>query len=306
MRLAATSLVAPAALLLLSGCFVDVSDFEHDRFREDFKSTHALAPGGTLTVIGFNGKIEILTWDRNEVEIAGTKYASTESRLKDLKVEIRTPGNAVDVRAIQNDSFRKGGISFSLRVPKNCVLDRIETTNGAIRVEGVNGSRINLVTRNGAVDVLDTTGELTVETSNGSIEVPSHNGDARLKSSNGRIRADLADGSADVKTSNGKIELQLGGKSTDKTSRVETSNGSIELDLDNARPLNVRTSNSAIRLTLPRNANAEVRAETSHSSVSSDFDSLTKEKHSAYGKIGSGGPMIELRTSNGSISLRSR
>ena len=51
-----------------------------------------------------------------------------------------------------------------------------------------------------------------------------------------------------------------------------------------------------------------MNAQTSQSSVSSDFDvqdtSSEREKHHLEGNIGSGGPLIDLTTRNGGIHIR--
>ena len=302
-----TTALPIAAALILTGCFVDIGDFDDNRFHEDFRATHKLDAGGRFSLVGFNGKVEISTWDRNEVEVAYTKFASTRDRLNDIKVDVATPPGAVEVRAAHRGaSRRKGGVTFTIRVPRKCELERVETTNGQIRIDDVEAARMNLFTSNGAVTALRTRGALSVETSNGSIDVPSHEGDARLKSSNGRIEAVVRNGNIEARTSNGKVWLRATGKASDKPMRAESNNGAIEVELDGERELLARTSNSSIRVTLPRDANADIRASTSHSSVSTDFSGLTKEENRLSGKIGKGGPLVDLQTSNGSISLRSR
>jgi hypothetical protein len=92
--------------------------------------------------------------------------------------------------------------------------------------------------------------------------------------------------------------------------RAETSNGHIDLTLDAKQLPEVRAStrNSSILLRLPAAASARVRAATSHSSITSDFDGLRSDSDrrrnsELHGTIGSGGPLIELDSSNGSIKI---
>jgi len=57
---------------------------------------------------------------------------------------------------------------------------------------------------------------------------------------------------------------------------------------------------------MPPSINAQVRAHTSNGTISSDFDVKvqgTISKHSLEGAIGSGGPVLDLSTSNGSVHL---
>lgn len=300
--------------ILLSGCFVDIGDVEGDRYQEDFHFTKKLNPGGRVTLSGFNGKVEVSTWEKNEIDVSGTKFASSESRLKNIVVDVSEVGGVVTVRASSGSGRNRGGVRFMIRVPKKCELERIETSNGGIRVDGVEGERINLSTHNGTVNVLNTQGALAVETHNGSIEVAGHTGDARFKTSNGRVEAEIRDGSADAQSSNGKVGLRFTGKVSSKPIRAETNNGSIDIELDAARDVRAKTSNSSIQVRLPRDANAEVRAYTSNSNISSDFEvagmsgssTSSSSRHRLDGKIGQGGPLLDLETSNGSIRLRSR
>jgi DUF4097 and DUF4098 domain-containing protein YvlB len=90
--------------------------------------------------------------------------------------------------------------------------------------------------------------------------------------------------------------------------KLETSNGPIELTMDavNQNEIHASTSNGAITVHLPSGIGANLTAHASNSSISTEFDVATQgtlEKHRLEGKIGAGGPEIELTTSNGSIRL---
>ena len=64
------------------------------------------------------------------------------------------------------------------------------------------------------------------------------------------------------------------------------------------------TRNNSITLHLPADTSAKVIADTSNSSIETDFAvSGDKDKHHLSGTIGSGGHNIELNTSNGHIRI---
>ena len=89
--------------------------------------------------------------------------------------------------------------------------------------------------------------------------------------------------------------------------RLESSNGGITLRMRelNGNSVRLSTSNASISLALPENAGAQLRASTSNGHVQSDLPVQGKiEKNHADGKIGAGGPYVELTTSNGSINLQ--
>jgi DUF4097 and DUF4098 domain-containing protein YvlB len=147
---------------------------------------------------------------------------------------------------------------------------------------------------------------LEAQTSNGSIEASGQNGNATLHTSNGSIRVEMNKGALDASTSNGSLTARLTQPDPQQPVRLESSNGHVELTMDAVRDVRATTSNSSIVLKLPEGVNARVRARTSNSSITTDFDVLTHGmigKHSLEGTLGTGGPLIDLSTSNGSIKL---
>ncbi|MES1260173.1 MAG: DUF4097 family beta strand repeat-containing protein [Acidobacteriota bacterium] len=305
------SIPALGAALLLSGCFMaDFGDFgPSDRYRTDFHYSWDLAPDGRVNVEGFNGSIEISGWDENKVDIAGTKFASTEQMRDAVKIETHNSPSSVEVRAVKPSS-RMGnmGVRFVIRVPRQAQLDRITTSNGSIRVRDV-ASAAHLKSSNGSIRVENVGGDLEARTSNSSIELDSIRGNASLKTSNGRIHAENITGSCDAETSNSSIKIHLDNAPSSPL-RLITSNGSIELDLEKApkNDIHAETRNSSITLRLPASTSATLTADTSNSSISSDFEVRTtsrgeSRKNHLDGAIGSGGPRIDLSSSNGHIRI---
>ena len=298
-----------APVLLLTGC-VEFGDFgDSEAYKEDFHHSYPLNAGGSVSVETFNGSIELMGWEQNSVEVNGTKYASSRSALDAIRMDVTAPGGSVRVRATKSSDFlRNGGARFTVRVPRSTMLDLISTSNGHIRIEDVDGNA-RLRTSNGAIRITRLKGALEARTSNGAIEVTSVEGDAKLHTSNGSIRAETTHGLFDATTSNGSITARLSDPSTTWPVHAQSSNGHIELTVEAKQTPEVRaeTSNSSIVLRLPTYANGEVRAHTSHSSVYSDFDGVrTENEHGRgemSGRIGGGGRLIELSSSNGSIKI---
>ena len=307
-----------AAAVLLVGCD-DLGDWGNsERFKEDFHGVFPLNAGGTVSLETFNGSVEVLGWDQNSVDVSATKYASTKEQVDAIKIDVAAAtAGSVRVRAIRPSNagwHGNMGARFTIRVPKHVQLDGISSSNGAVKVDGIDGPA-RLHTSNGAIRVTKLHGELEARTSNGSIDTQDLDGDANLHTSNGAIRVDASHGSFEATTSNGSIIANLTDPGTARALKLHSSNGKIELTMQGSRLPDVRadTSNSALTLRLPANANARVRAYTTHSSVTSDFDTLTAHggdgssgkhnKSEVEGNIGSGGPMIELSSSNGHIKI---
>ena len=302
------AIILPLLTIFLAGCDeIDLGNIGgSDRYREDFHFSYPLSSGGSLRLDNFNGSVEISGWDKNTVDIDGTKYANTEYRLKEMKIEVTPSANSINIRTLPPiDRHGNAGARYTIHVPKHTELEGIVSSNGAIRVESVEGST-HLRTSNGSVHATMLVGPLEVQTSNGSIDVSDVVGDTTLRSSNGTIRADVRKGRFGATTSNGSITAHLREQDSNPV-RLQSSNGHIELNMDAVREVHASTSNSSITVRMPASAGATVDAHTSNSNITCDFDVTLhgelRPKHHLQGTIGNGGPLLDLGTSNGSIKL---
>jgi DUF4097 and DUF4098 domain-containing protein YvlB len=294
------------AVLLFTGC--DFEDFDGmARYHEDFHYNHPLKTGGRLSVEGFNGSVEISSWDQNTVDISGTKSARTPEDANLIRMDIDHTADVVSIRA-SRPSVRNGNFSvrFMIKVPKGTVYDRITTSNGAIRVyDGAGPARFK--SSNGRIELQHIRGGVYAETSNGPIEITDNDGSVEAHSSNGHIKIEGMRGALDATTSNSSIHVVI--DRPGDSIRVGSSNGSIDLALPPgaACPVRAHTSNSSITLRLPgTEPNARLSASTSNGNISTDFDMRMRgeiSKHHLEGTLGNGGPLIDLETSNGSIHI---
>lgn len=130
-----------------------------------------------------------------------------------------------------------------------------------------------------------------------------------LTSSNGSLAATDIRGRLQLHTSNGSIRLaNTGGNVT-----AGTSNGSVNATLSGTKwdgeGLDISTSNGSVRVTMPENYNARLVAGTTNGSINVDFPITVQGRIGGRNRnidttIGSGGPAIRVRTSNGSVSVR--
>jgi hypothetical protein len=294
------------AVVLLSGC--NIEDFgPSDRYEADFHYT--LKPAGRLSVDNFNGEVEIAGWDQPSVEITGVKYASTRDVLDAIKIDVHESPAITEIRTIHPAAWHgNSGARYHIRLPRDTVVDRIVSSNGAVRVHDI-ATAARVHTSNGVIRVESTSGEVDAETSNGAILLDSVTGKLNLKTSNGRIVAEDVAGQCDAETSNGPVTLRFA-NAPDGPTRINTSNGSVHVTMPKPPKNGIRaeTSNGSITLDLPGNTAARVDAQASRLSVSSDFDltdsSGSDKRRHLEGNIGASGPLIELSTRNGSIRLR--
>ena len=299
--------VPVAFALMMTGC--DIESFgDSSRFKEDFHYSFPLKAGGRIHLENFNGSVEVSGWDQETADISGTKYAATEELLQALKIDIVPAADSIRIRTARPFERRGNmGARFVLKVPRKVELERIATSNGSIRVAGIEGAS-RLRTSNGAVHATNLRGELEARTSNGAIEISDSEGPATLETSNGRVRVERLRGSLAATTSNGSIQARLEKPEPRRPIRLQTSNGGVDLTMDAIQDNEIRasTSNASITVRLPAPAGARLKAVTSNSSISTDFDVRQEGSRSRTrleGVLGNGGPLVDLSTSNGSIKL---
>lgn len=106
----------------------------------------------------------------------------------------------------------------------------------------------------------------------------------------------------DISTSNGAIRVS----GVVGAMRLATSNGGITVQDAGGSGIHAHTSNGPIEVVVPQGLNANVSARTSNGRIQSNLDIVTHRLGDNYleGKLGNGGPAIDLQTSNGPIDLR--
>jgi len=289
----------------LSGCD-GLDGFE--RYREDFHSGQAFASHGRLEVQNTNGSVDIASWDRETLDVSGEKYASSRNELDQVKIDVEVSGGVARVKVIHPTGFLGSyGAKLLIRVPKATALDRVKTTNGGVTVEDLDGNG-NVGTTNGGLRLEHVNGDYEVESTNGSLDLEECHGAVRAQTTNGSIRGRLGGGAVEAGTTNGSIELTLDHASPGAAIRAHTSNGRVTLALAefNANPITVDTTTGSITLRLPEGVGARVEARTSVNGIENDLMPFTvdeQSRHRLSGKLGAGGPEIELHTTTGKIRL---
>jgi DUF4097 and DUF4098 domain-containing protein YvlB len=185
--------------------------------REGLTEERALDPDGFFSLENVNGRVTVSTWNEPRVRIEAEKSAISESRLRQLRVEIEGQGHEVSVRTRLPGSWLFGGsgmVEYRITVPS--------------------GARVRLTTVNGSVDVRDVTGELRASTVNGSLEVADVSGNVDATTVNGRIRARYrstnTNGRNRFSTTNGSIDISVP-EGAGGTFEARTVNGRVHCDV---------------------------------------------------------------------------
>lgn len=125
-----------------------------------------------------------------------------------------------------------------------------------------------------------------INTVNGGVEIEKVTGDVEASSVNGNVSAAGLVGKVELSTVNGAVKATFA--ELKKSASLKSVNGSVTV-------------------ALPPEANAKVSANTLTGGINSDFD-LHAKKHfpigqNLDGKLGAGGPAIDLSTVNGGIRI---
>lgn len=194
-----------------------------NRFEETerFSQTYPFSANGRVSVSNVNGSITIETWDRNEVKLDYVKTAEDRERLVAFRVEIDAKPDSfrVETDYDQNSSYNgrngwknngKSEVQYTLTVPRNAVLNEIETVNGSVSIaNAANSTKASSV--NGQVRAINLRGAADLSTVNGTVEADfdqlqkgsrislnTVNGQANLtipSDANATVKADTVNGS---------------------------------------------------------------------------------------------------------------
>ncbi len=250
-------------------------------------------PGSSLSIHNFDGKIAVSSWDRDELHITAEKrlkrWVGGWGWIREKLHMAPNPTESVETY------FEKVDVEVSI-------------VDGGIKVETIKPKWSPSVNVSVHYEVkLPRQADLALRTSNGAIHVTGIDGAVSLRSSNGKVVCEGVDGTVNATTSNGSVICKDIAGPID----AHTSNGSVTVEHPTALTqdygISCRTSNGSIRVNLPGECSFEIDARTSNGSIKSAFAvdkfSDTNSKKRLAGRVGAGGPVVQLRSSNGSISI---
>lgn len=251
------------------------------------------APGALLRITNRDGKIEVSSWDREEMALIVEKRLKRRVSglgwvLDKLNVPHETPENLEayfdEVDVVVN--VVAGGIEVETVMPK---WDPMVNVSVNYEVRLPRRADLVLTTSNGLVSVADIDGVVSTRSSNGKVVCEGVTGSVKARTSNGAIVCTGISGPVEARTSNGSIRVERAGVLEEEDSiRCTTSNGSIELSL-------------------PEDCSFDIHATTSNGRVRTSFAVEQRDGRGngqrIAGRVGEGGPILELRSSNGSISV---
>ncbi|HZQ91653.1 MAG TPA: hypothetical protein VFA60_07680 [Terriglobales bacterium] len=237
-------------------------------FTEEFHHSYPLAAGGSFALKNISGRIKVVGWDKNQVQVDAVKRAWTEKKLQEVTIEVDATADRVAVATrypdddltwhnsdCENPDSRcrqnPASVTYTISVPRTARLDKISNINGPIDITGVAG-------------------------------------EVRASDVNGQVTATGLRGPADLSTVNGRLEATF--------------------EAVPKEALNLRSVNGTVAVTLPSDASLEVRAHTLNGSIRNDWNVPVRHGrfvgHDLQARFANGGSELKLHNVNGGISIR--
>lgn len=224
------------------------------------------------------GKIEISSWDKNEISVNAIKINNgfkdrqeLMDELNNIEIQYNQDGDKYAVKVFL-PKFKDNGLSvdLSVSVPKTVTAYNIENEVGDIELSDLSGN-IDGSGGVGKVDMSDCSGSINFNVATGDIQLRkcSLKGSCNISGATGRL---LFDGT-----------------------------------IDNSGTYNLTTNVGLLEITLPKDAAFDIDASSDVGGISCGFKvdgELKKTK--ASGKVNGGGPKLTLVNNIGGIKINDR
>jgi hypothetical protein len=281
----------------------------HAADQEYFKA-YTVTGRAHVRVHADDSSVRVVTSDTNQVEFHARMTGSDWGLHigEPPHVESHQDGDLVELTAQTNWHIVIGASSkhmtVEVRMPKNADLE-LDTGDGSVELSSLNGN-IMVHTSDGGIRAAQLEGKIELRTSDGSIIADGLSGEMRLHTSDGRIRGSNLTGRCEAGSNDGSIQVQgrfdlLNLRSGDGSITARAEPGS---QISSAWSLH--TSDGSVRLALPKDFKASLDASTADGHISSDLPVQVQgemSRRSIHGTLNGGGPVLTIRSGDGSIDL---
>jgi len=240
---------------------------------DEWNKTYTVSARPDVRISSSDAALRVSAWDQNTVRVRvyteGYKIGDGGIRI----IEHQT-GNVVEVEVKYPHEH---GLSFSWhnkQVEVDVQMPRegnaaLHTGDGSIRLSGIHGD-MELDTGDGSVEATDVEGQLKARSGDGHVTVV------------GRFTA------LDLNTGDGRIDA------------------TVQPASKPAKDWSIHTGDGSVTLRVPENLAVDLDIHTSDGHINSDVPITTSGRlgeNSLRGKMNGGGPVITVRTGDGSIHL---
>lgn len=300
--------------------------------RGSFDRTLKVSEPAAVDVRTGSGNIHVTRGDSSSVVIHaeirsshGDDYDDSQMAARIQEIEKNPPieqdGNTIRIGQTHDDDlYRNISISYEIRVPGQTNLDA-HTGSGDFTASGV-GLELTGHTGSGNIRVEDAAGHVELTAGSGDVTLRNARGGGRLVAGSGNVTAEGVAGALHASSGSGNVRVDMSGPGEVEASsgsgnirvhgikgalRGSTGSGDIEAAGEQQGDWHLRTGSGNVTIELPKGAGFELDAHSGSGTIETDREILvqgTLGRRELHGKAGGGGPLLELRTSSGSIYLR--
>ncbi|MGE5322537.1 MAG: DUF4097 family beta strand repeat-containing protein [Actinomycetota bacterium] len=284
-----------------------------------------------LTVVSGSGDITVHTGNGDSVIVSAKLHASNswlfggsaEERIHQIEQNppIEQQGNIIHIGRAQDHSlFRNISIDYDLTVPAKTRLT--STTGSGDQV--INGLQLPLTCRTGSGNIsADNLGaDARISSGSGDLKIGSVKGALTATAGSGNIRADGVAGEINATTGSGDVEMRQVAAGNVRVGtgsgnvklygikgglRAQTGSGDIQADGEPTSGWQLGAGSGTITLKIPPQASFNIDARTSSGSlrITKTFTAQgTISRNRVQGKVGNGGPLVDLHTGSGDIYVQ--
>ena len=282
-RLAATVLVV--ALVTASGPALS-APADITRYEKIFPTTGRPA----LVLQADDASVHVTTWDRPAVG-----------------VRVSSRGWSVGAPAITVNASQSGDrVLCEVREPHRAVSFVIGTRAVRVDVSLPRDADLDVSTGDGAIVLAPLAGEIRAHSGDGSIEAGGLRGEITLTTGDGRIQGSAIDGSLVARSGDGSITLD------GRFDRLEvgTADGRVTATAREGSRLattwDLHSGDGSLTLRVPATLRADLDLQTGDGGLTVDLPvevSGRMERHTLFGRMNGGGPLLRMRCGDGPIRL---
>ncbi len=298
-----------------------------------FERTLKVSGQVNLEVASGSGNINVHTGSADTVQVSaklhgnnGTSWLFGSGDIEERihKIEQNPPieqtGNSIHIGSTgNNDLYRNVSIDYDVTVPAKTQLTT-RTGSGDQSVTGVE-LPLSAQTGSGNITVDNLGGEARLSSGSGDIKIGSVKGTLTATAGSGNIRAQGVAGEINAHTGSGDVEMRQVSAGNVK---VETGSGNIRLhgikggfnaragsgdivaDGEPTSDWKLSAGSGNITLKVPSQASFDIDARTSSGSLKVNHPVTmqgTFTKNHVQGKVGNGGPLVDVHTGSGDIQV---
>lgn len=262
-----------------------------------------------VEISNVKGAVTVSGWDRNEIAIGGSlgdgaKPLKIEGSERDVHIKVESDGQS-GWFSWGSDS-RMGPTNLDVKVPRAAAL-KINVVSANTTVSGVNGETLEIDSVSGKLRLESSARKVRIDSVSGNIELVGKTSDANLETVSGDIRARGLGGTLRYETVSGDIDAE---HDAARDIQASTVSGDISLrgTVDGKVRMGIESMSGSVRLSLPENLAARLRASSFSGKIRSDFGRVERKEFgpgsSLDATLGSGAGEIRVESFSGDVDLR--